>query len=356
MNTRGQVLHTTNGGQQWTNVASPDLTRALQHASAVGGFSLSPVRGGSLVATDGFGSSVAFPNAWTAWINIPTGNDGLQVWHTADGGQRWTATVIHRAAPGGPPMGISNIAAVGNRDAWIVAASMALAGHVHIRVWRTSVRHPGWHAVYQGTAPNTSGLAFATGSLGVLTEGSNLGYWPDNAALAVTANGGRSWSQFGQPTSPARPALPLLPGHWFTTVLAPAIVPHTQDLVVPVLMQRPFPPKTAPLKTWWRLEESSNWGQTWKIVTTTPNVVLTKPPNLIFQAWTTPQDGWVVLGSHLYRTVDGGQQWATSDLPTGMVVNLNRISATTGFVLVQRGAHTAIYCTQDGGVRWLRVS
>ena len=187
---------------------------------------------------------------------------------------------------------------------------------------------------------------FATGSFGVLTEGG--GFEPDEAPLAVTTNGGDSWGYLGDPTSP-RPGLPLLPGHWWpATVLAPSIVPHTQAIVVPMLMQRRHPSKAAPMRTWWRLEETTNEGQTWQALPTTPHPILPAPPSLIFQAWNTSQDGWVVLGSHLYRTTDGGHQWAASSLPTGTVVNLSRVSATD--------AHTAIYRTDDGGVNWHRVS
>ena len=353
MNTQGQVLQTTDGGRQWTNVASRGLTRVVARAARAGEFSLRPSPGGNLVGVDGTSTVVAFPNPWTAWIVVPAGNDALQVWNTVNGGQQWTATTIPQAAPSGG--GLTQVDAVGNRDAWIVAASGALAGHVDIRVWRTSVRHPAWHIVSQGGISGTSGLAFVTGSIGVLAGGSNVYAGPNSASLAVTANGGRSWSPTGGRLSPTTSALPLLPGDWATTVLAPAVVPHTREVLVPVLMNRPILPKVDPVMTWWRLEQSTNGGQTWHVLPTTPAPVLAEPPRIIFQAWTTPQDGWVVLGSRLYRTVDGGQHWSASVAPSGTVVNLNRVSVTVGFVLIQQGARTSMYRTQDGGRHWRRI-
>lgn len=245
-------------------------------------------------------------------------------------------------------MGLSEITAVGNRDAWILAATQGLAGHVDVRVWRTSVHHPQWRLVSQGAASGTSGIVFATGTNGVWAGGSNVVYGPHSAALSVTTTGGAVWQ------SPQQP-LPLLPGNWATTVMAPVVVPHTQEVWVPVLMQRPFPSKAAPLKTWWRLEESPNGGQTWQMLPTTPDPVLATPPNVIFQGWLTAYIGWIVVESHLYRTSDGGQHWSSSLLPAGTVVNVNPVSPTQGLVLLQQGHQTAIYRTQDGGRHWNRV-
>ncbi len=302
-----------------------------------------PVAGGYLVGSD---TSVAFPNAWTAWLTVSRGNDMIEVWHTADGGRQWTETMVHPAVAAG--LGLTRVAAVGNRDAWIVAASQGLAGHVEIRVWRTSVQRPGWHAVFDGAMSATAGLAFATGSVGVLAGGSNIASGPHSASLIVTANGGDTWSS---PRSP----LPLLASNWSTIVMDPAIVPHTREMVVPVVMQRAFPSKTSPTKAWWRLEQSTNGGQTWHMLPHTPDAILPQQPGIIFQAWITSQNGWVVLGSDLYRTADGGHAWAASTLPAGTVVNFNRVSAAAGFLLVRQNGHAAIYRTKDAGVRWTRV-
>ncbi len=349
MNTAGQVLKTTDGGRRWTNIGSPALAKAIQRAAKDGSFYLEgPNPGGNVVASQGNGTLAAFPNPWTAWFTLPVAGDALQVWHTGDGGQQWTRTVIHQVAPGGS-MGLSDIAAVGNRDAWVMAATQGLAGHVEFRVWRTDVQHPEWQAVSQGAAPNTAGLAFATGAVGVLAEGSNIVYGPHSAALSVTTNGGSVWR------SPQQ-RLPLLPGNWATTVLDPIVVPHTQESIVAVLMQPPFPSKTAPLKTWWRLAESINGGQTWQMLPTTPDPVLADPPNLIMQSWITPRIGWVVVGARLFQTTDAGHHWVNNPLPPGTVINMNQISVTQGFVLMRQGRQTIIYRTQDSGRQWSRVA
>ena len=338
INGKGQVLHTTDGGHRWRNVASRALTRALMPMAGGG-----PVVAGYLVDS---GTAVAFPNAWTAWLTVPHGNNTIQVWHTATGGHHWTETLLHPAVPVG--LGLTHMAAVGNRDAWIAAASQGLAGHVDIRVWRTSVQRPGWHAVFDGALSATAGLAFSNGSIGVLAGGRNLADGPHSASLIVTADGGDRWSS---PRSP----LPLLAGNWSTIVMDPAIVAHTREMVVPVVMQPAFPSKSSPTKAWWRLERSTNGGQTWQMLPHTPDAIFPQQPGVIFQGWITPQNGWVVLGSHLYRTSDGGHAWATSPLPAGTVVNFNRVSAAAGFLLMQQNGRTAIYHTEDAGVRWARV-
>ncbi len=265
MNTAGQILKTTDGGHQWTNAGNPALARAIHHAAQDGSFYLhGPTPGGHLVASSS--NNVAFPNAWTAWLTLPVAGNAIQVWHTGNGGRHWTRTTIHRIAPPSGT-GLSDLAAVGNQDAWIMAATQGLAGHVDFRVWRTSIRHRHWHAVFQGTAPNTAGMVFATGAIGILAEGSNIIDGPRSAALAVTPNGGQSWAftgdRFvGETQLPPTSALPLLPGSWATTVLDPIVIPRTQNFIVAVLMQKPLPSKTAPLKTWWRLDSPSHTLQT----------------------------------------------------------------------------------------------
>ncbi len=271
MNTAGQVLKTSDGGQQWTNAGNPALARAIQHAATNGSFYLhGPAPGGNLVASFGNGTYVAFPNAWTAWFTLPVGGDALQIWHTSDGGQHWTSAVISHAAPPGG-MGFSEIAAVGNHDAWVMAATQDLLGYVAFRIWCTSVHETHWHPIFQGTAPNTEGLAFANGSVGVLAEGSNLVTGPQTGAAAVTTTGGHTWSFTGDgaPQSRAvsqRSALPLLPGNWQVTTMDPAAVPHTTDLRIAVVMASPLPSNPTPGTMQWRLEQSSNGGQTWHML------------------------------------------------------------------------------------------
>jgi len=179
-----------------------------------------------------------------------------------------------------------------------------------------------------------------------------------SAAVAVTRNGGSSWAftggqTVGQTSLPQASALPLLPGNnWGTSVKDPVNVPQTQTMMVAVFM------RNMSSKTWWQLEASTNAGQTWHVLPKTPDRVLAATPNIVFQTWITPQTGWVVLGSstRLDRTTDGGQQWSTSALPSGTVVNVNPVSATEGYVLMQRGRSTTMYRTQDGGRHWSRVS
>ncbi len=113
----------------------------------------------------------------------------------------------------------------------------------------------------------TQQTVFATGAIGILAEGSNIIDGPRSAALAVTPNGGQSWAftgdRFvGETQLPPTSALPLLPGSWATTVLDPIVIPRTQNFIVAVLMQKPLPSKTAPLKTWWRLDSPSHTLQT----------------------------------------------------------------------------------------------
>ncbi len=340
MNTAGQILKTTNGGQGWTNAGSRILAQAIQHIAKAGNFYLGgPTPGGNLVASQGRGTIGAFPNPWTAWVTLPVAHDAIQIWHTGDGGQRWTSSIISRVGAGPGGLALSEITAIGNHDAWLATN----------RLWHTNMHHSSWYRMAHGGFSGIEGMVFANGLVGVLAGGSNIVYGPHSAALTVTTNGGSVWR------SPQHP-LPLLPGNWATTVLDPVVVPHTQQFIVAVLMQKPFPSKATPLTTWWRLEESTNDGATWRMLPKTPNPVLTAPSKLIMQAWVTSDIGWVVVGDRLFQTTDAGRHWAPNPLPPGIVINVSRISVTQGFVLMQQGHHTTLYRTQDRGRLWSRVS
>ena len=322
------------------------MIRDVNRAANAGAFSLRPLSGGNLIGSNGMSTLIAFPNPWTAWVMIPTEGDAVHIWHTGNGGQHWSMTTISHAALSGG-VGILQVAAVGNHDAWMVATSGALAGHVAFQVWRTQ-NHVPWRQVYQGEVSGTSGLTFITGTQGILTGGNNVYEGHDSASLLVTRDRGTIWT-------PPQTSLPVLPGNWATTVLAPTTIPHTDTVLVPVLLQKPFPSKTAPLKTWWQLDQSVNGGKTWHALPT-PDPVLKQPPQTILQSWITPLNGWVVLGPHLFRTADGGIRWKVSDLPAGDVINLSRVSTTTGFMLVHQGSQTVIYCTHNGGITWFTMS
>lgn len=73
------------------------------------------------------------------------------------------------------------------------------------------------------------GLVFATETVGILVEGGNGITIPHNAALAVTANGRRSWrftgNRFVRKRGCPNPRDSLLPGREPTTVMAPRVVP-----------------------------------------------------------------------------------------------------------------------------------
>lgn len=336
---QGHILRTMDGGSHWNNVASHEVIDALQHSSMLGGGDL--------------GSVMGFPNALTAWITIPLTGNTVEIWHTNDGGVHWTLTTIPQAEVG---LGLTQIAAWGKNTAWMVAATQGLAGQVAIRLWQTTTVSPQWHAIFQGSVVGISGLAFVTPSLGVLTEGNNVYQGPNSAAVAVTTNGGKTWTMTGNPVvnaSNASGVVPILPGDWVTTVLAPVVIPQTEDVIVPVIMQSPVPSSPGMFAIRWQLDESPNGGQTWHALADTPHAVLSQVPNVIAQAWATSDAGWIALGSELYRTQNGGQTWEATALPGGQVVTLDRVSEQQGFVLMKQGTRTSIYRTQDGGQQWI---
>ena len=73
--------------------------------------------------------------------------------------------------------------------------------------------------------------------------------------------------------------------------------------------------------------------------------------------------GWASDGKHLYRTSDGGGAWTLiHNAPTfatavakGIVVELDMLTPTAGWALVQEPRGVKLLATTDGGQAWTNV-
>ena len=148
-------------------------------------------------------------------------------------------------------------------------------------------------------------------------------------ALATTANGGRSWSLVGTPPVPTQ------------------AVQHPAAHV------------------WWGLGTGSSAsalststnGTTWRVVGAIPGTSSGGGCGTTTISFPSANTGYVVDGAALYRTVDGGRNWALLGASPTKIDNIWFSSASQGIALAGHCAQPSarLYATQDGGEHWTPV-
>lgn len=325
----GDLLRTTDGGAHWR-----DVTPRNSSGGTIGVYKMFVLS-----------SSVA-------WVTTSS-----EVYRTMDGGRTWrSGAAIHEGD-------ITAISFVNPRQGWLIASLGFAAGSEFVDVYRTFDGGASWKKLAETSvegergglprAGTKSNIVFSSATMGWITGPYVV---VNGLYLYVTRDGARTWRW---------QSLPLPPGltlEWYANPQPPKFF-TIQDGVLPVLyaLLNASRPEHGWLVVFYTTHDG---GRTWTYAT------LVQVPE---QPWRRPAIGlagmnhaWVLHGSTLYASSDGGRQWITMP-PNPLladVVQLDFVSPKVGWA-VRNSVSTDIQSkpdlpfllkTVDGGLTWTPVA
>ncbi len=176
----GQILHTVDGGLQWTNVTPAHVTFNEQAGPVI-----LPHDSQADFVTGSF-AVVATETSQTS-----TGGSEVLLSTTEDGGQHWQQRSVRMATP------YETVPAVDffhRRDGWVEfqPTPVPTAAPIGIELWRTTEGGQRWTRVYQTPHNEASLVTFNSATLGwlVVQKPTVLPLGNEGATLERTINGG----------------------------------------------------------------------------------------------------------------------------------------------------------------------
>lgn len=306
------VLRTRDGARHWRQV-SPAVPQPERLADA---------------------SFLGRRHAWALGL-VP--DHKVTVYRTGDGGRTWRASrpVPIRFGDGGASLRFLDAA-----HGWLTVRSAGM-GTLQEQIFATDDGGLRWHLIAQtappaapvppGTLPGSGSLRFATPQLGwfaALTRGAGAGR--SRGALYATRDGGHLWR-----------SAPLPAGGRAVTQLGKPWLFGASDVLVPAELATPRGARGD-------LFVSADGGSGWV------RYALPVVPRAV--SFTDRSRGWVLGGTRLFRTTDGGRRWTQlRTVPHYLAgARLDFIHRRFGWLTV--GAlHPAIWRTGDAGRRWRRI-
>jgi len=328
----GQILHTVDGGRQWTNVTPPHVTFNGQAG---------PIILPHDTVTDFVSPSIAWAATETA-VSYPGGSGTILLSATHDRGMHWQQWTVHlpqladRAVFN--PV-VNQVDFVNARIGWMVFGPLTGPdggmGASGMELWRTTNGGHSWTRVYQTAhGINGSAVTFNSATNGWMVFQANNVNIPVGGVntLERTTNGGRTWTAA---------SVNLISGLNLTGVLPAFDGAHGILLTTMGLF--------AILRT-------DNGGQHWSDLSTTPIIV----PSF----WTGQMIGdqvvWILTPTKLWRSTTGGRLWTVQStaafLHPGKKGNdtkrLDFITAEIGWMWDSTLTSSRVWKTTDGGRSW----
>jgi photosystem II stability/assembly factor-like uncharacterized protein len=285
-------------------------------------------------------------DAWVAVVN-PRRPKGFPVYRTFDGGAHWARSIVVPVALTGVEPAVTFSFADSRRGLMFVTLGPGAGQNPYVLL-RTVDGGANWvhvaHSGFQGSSPTAFSGCDCTQA--ITLRDATTG-WSTGAAFAqqgltwlyVTHDGGRRW---------AHQSLALLAGTQYSHTDAPFVFGRNEVLPVTVTGSA----NVVRLIAYW----SGDGGSTWR--RTTP-IVLGQNPQYS-ASFVDPSHGWVINGSNLYRTTDGGRAWnfRRNALPVA-AAQVDFVNRTLGFAVnrdpLASGARPFLLQTRDGGSTWRRL-
>jgi photosystem II stability/assembly factor-like uncharacterized protein len=314
--TGGRLLRSTDGGTNWNDVTPLNSS------------------GQKIWVLD----IITALSSLIAWV-IPGGTNAstaTEIFRTIDGGHTWRSATI-------PAPAVEWISFINPREGWLLAFLGAAAGSEAVEIYRSTDGGETWISVGPLSGlpfgGDKSAITFLNSTTGWIT-GATLQY--DTLYLYVTHDSGRTWRKQDMP-------LPReLTSHWRGRLQPLPKFFTARDGILPIFYEIYAGPNDSLRPTGEMvvaIYATHDSGTTW----TYSSVKRVNGFSLI--SFADMNHGWLMNGSDLYVTSDGGRRWTTihpRHLPVG-VIQLDFISPVVGWA---RGQIPSLHKTLDGGLTW----
>lgn len=323
-----QLLRTTDGGRHWVNVTPPEGVNVISQIVTVTGPKVASVAVGTLRGQKAF----------------------TTIYHTVDGGSKWSKTVLQPAKVN-EKTGLlpSSMMFADGQHGWlnVQIPNYGMGGSVPGPLYRTNNGGATWSLVSQAVGKNivsfrwvyflnakdgfTEGAQQAVGA-----DAGDTGISPEK--LYVSHDGGSHWTL----------AKIRLPQGNSVHVLQPTFVANGQG-VLPVVQTNSAQSDSVYLYT--TADSGAKWIASGKLVVNQPrdNVLVDV---LDAKHW------WIYWNGQLYNTSNAGRSFASTSVAISNVADLDFIDGKTGFAIVNQireyGETGVLYKTTDGGKTWTR--
>jgi photosystem II stability/assembly factor-like uncharacterized protein len=336
------VLHTTDDGATWRDVTPPQ-------AKGAGSTSNGP----SLQAEPFFLDSA---RAWVGFSPQPGSGVGAnKIWYTVDGGQTWKASAALSQGSGSPEFfapGPATFLPDGKNGFLVVHAGVGM-NHDYIYVFNTTDSGANWNLKVDPMDTNKgnimgcykSGLGFVNASKGWLA-GSCNGV-AAGALLFQTTDSGANWTAVTLPEPSQAPTI-LTAGDESCGSQPPLFVTAKDAFLVMTCDN--FAANSITSRTW--IYFTADSGTTW-----TPRIAPASKGNFFF---IDANAGWFVGDGKIFKTTNGGKNWATLTTVTWVGAQPDFVSASAGWAVAFSGTAPnvkyALVSSLNGGVSWVLIN
>jgi photosystem II stability/assembly factor-like uncharacterized protein len=324
----GGVLRSTDGGINWR-----DITPINSSGQRIGFSNI---------------TALSHQVAWVipAATNVPA----KEIFRTSDGGLTWGGATIDGGLTWGGAtiqvLALTSLSFINPREGWLLASFGAAAGSEAVEAYRSTDGGGTWISVgpLSGlpNGGNKTRITFLNSTTGWIT-GVTLQY--DTLYLYVTHDSGRTWRPQVIPLPPE-----VIP-HWRGVPHQPPPKFFTaRDGILPVFYEIYAGPNDSlhsTGETAVAIYATHDGGMTW----TYSSVKRVNGSYLILISFADTNHGWLMNGSNLYVTSDGGRRWTTihpSQLPFD-TTQLEFISPQVGWAISKV---PSLNKTLDGGLTW----
>lgn len=306
-----------------------------------------PAAGSSVVA---LGSFMDASNAWVAYGPASGGSvpAAVRVWYTADGGSTWSYGVVDGSSVTQESFVPSYLDFGDAQHGWLLVLLGAGMNHQYSALFATSDGGKTWTDIQDPSTPaeiqsfEKTGMAFSGPQNGWLTRDSQ-GVDPSPHVI-TTQDGGVTWTRIELPD-------PAGTSGWFDQNACGTYAPTPLSAQSMLVILKCVDNATFKVEHDY-LYATTDGGQNWHSARLPADFTVADPPagGLFFSS---AQTG-LALGRRIYRTDDGGATWSGPKL-VNWDGQFSFLDLSTGWAIARNAGQIALVNTSDGGKTWQQI-